>query len=593
MMDLRDASADMAQRSHSASEAAPSERPNPAIVVVGDRAEALERVERELTRRYGGDYRVVVELDPARALAALAAMERRGEPVALVMAEQWMSEMTGGDLLASAHDLHPQSKRALLVDWGGWADRATADAILRVMGLGHIDYYVVKPRRERDEFFHRMVTEFLHEWTRAAGIGAEEIEIAGEPWSQRVHDIRDLLSRNGVPHAFHEPGSAEARVMAAEAGVDPAAPAPLLRVRGGTVIVNPSNADLARSYGAVTSLDGDRDYDVAVVGAGPAGLSAAVYASSEGLRTLVVEREAIGGQAGASALIRNYLGFSRGVSGAELAQRAYQQAWVFGTEFLLMTDVKSMHTEDCRSVLSLANGDTACARAVVLATGVSYRQLDVPGLNALHGAGVFYGAAVGQAQAARGHHVVVVGGGNSAGQAALNLAGFARRVTVLVRGESLDESMSQYLRAGLAAAHNIDIRVATEVVGVRGETRLEGLTVRDRRSGDTEDVAAHCLFILIGARPRTEWLPPELERDRWGFILTGPRVADGWDRRRPPQMLETSVPGVFAVGDVRERSVKRVASAVGEGSVVIQNVLAYLEAESAMAEQPAAVGEEA
>ena len=553
-------------------------------MVVDDRMGELERLERELSSRYAGDYRIVAEPSAPKALATLRGMHERGEPVALVMAEQWMSELTGGELLASLCALHPRARRALLVDWGAWTDRATADAILDLMEQGQIDYYVVKPRRERDEFFHRAVTEFLHEWMRAGGAaGPEELELTGNPWSPRIDELRDLLMRNGVPYAFHDPESPEGREIAAASGHDPKL-VPLLRIRGGTVLGDPSNADLARAYGAPTRLDRGCEYDVVVVGAGPAGLSAAVYASSEGLRTLVVEREAIGGQAGTSSLIRNYLGFARGVSGAELAQRAYQQAWVFGTEFLVMTEVRGLRRERGRSVLALGDGTEVAASAVVLATGVSYRRLEVRGLDRLHGAGVFYGASLGQAHAAHGQHVFIVGGGNSAGQAAMHLARFARDVTVLVRGESLDDSMSQYLRAALDAMDNVTVRTAVEVSRVHGGARLERISVRDRRTGRAETLPAGALFILIGARPHTEWLPASLERDASGFIRTGPQVTGEWSTGAPPQMLETSIPGVFAIGDVRERSVKRVASAVGEGSVVMQNVFAHLEAEGDLGE---------
>jgi thioredoxin reductase (NADPH) len=552
------------------------------MLVVEDESSALERIREELRRRYGSDYQVVCEKSPQRALARLEAMRERGEELALVLADQWMPEVTGENLLARAKTLHPNAKRAMLVDWGAWAHHPTAEAILRSMALGHIDYYVLKPWRTRDEYFHRTITEFLHEWERASSGAPQEITVVAEPASPRCHEIRSLLTRNGVPHVFHPSDSPYGRDLLRETGKEGCSE-PVVLSFDGRVLQNPSNAELAGAYGVTTSLDGRRDYDVAVVGAGPAGLAAAVYSSSEGLRTLVVEREAIGGQAGSSSLIRNYLGFARGIRGAELAQRAYQQAWVFGTTFLLMREVVGLATSGDRQVLSLSDGTEATARAVILATGVSYCRLGVAALEELTGAGVFYGASVSDAQALSGQDAYVVGGGNSAGQAAMHLARHARKVTILVRGSSLAASMSHYLRDEIAAAQNIDVRTDTEVIDGGGGGRLEHLTLRDRLSGETWTVPAAALFLLIGARPHTEWLPEEIERDERGWILTGRDVAEAggrfsrWPLERSPSMHETSMPGVFAVGDVRQRSVKRVASAVGEGSVVIREVHELLE----------------
>jgi thioredoxin reductase (NADPH) len=348
----------------------------------------------------------------------------------------------------------------------------------------------------------------------------------------------------------------------------------------GRTFVDPSNTELARGYGAMTELEGRREFDVVIVGAGPAGLGAAVYASSEGLRALVVERESIGGQAGSSARIRNYLGFARGVSGAELAQRAYQQAWVLGTNFLLMRDVRGLRTDDGDHVLTISEGSEVRARSVILAMGVTYRRLDIPALERLHGVGVFYGSSPSEAPRFTGGQVYVVGGGNSAGQAALHLSRYAERVTMVVRAATLASSMSQYLRDEIIATPCIDVRLSTDVVDGAGEARLEELTLRS--PGGETSAPADALFVLIGARPHTQWLPPEVARDAPGYVVTGTEVAGdrsatGWRLERPPLMFETSVPGVFAVGDVRAQSVKRVASAVGEGSVVIQQVHQYLE----------------
>jgi thioredoxin reductase (NADPH) len=368
---------------------------------------------------------------------------------------------------------------------------------------------------------------------------------------------------------------------------------PVVAMLDGRMLVDPSNTELAGAYGVSTELEGSCDFDVVVVGAGPGGLAAAVYAASEGLRTLVIEREAIGGQAGSSSLIRNYLGFSRGVSGVELAQRAYQQAWIFGTRFLLMREAVSLRREGARTVIGVSGGIEVTARATVMAMGVSYRRLAAPGLEALTGSGVYYGAAVAEASGLAGEEVYIVGGGNSAGQAALHLGRFAGRVQMVVRTESLTATMSHYLIEQIEAASNIEVLTCTEVARGAGEGRLERLTLRSlhpTESGETWEVPARALFVLIGALPRTAWLPAAIERDERGYIATGPQVHpyDRWPLARPPQAYETSMPGVFAVGDVRNQSAKRVASAVGEGSVVIGQVHQHLEESGPVAaEDPA------
>ncbi|MEX2413669.1 MAG: NAD(P)/FAD-dependent oxidoreductase, partial [Thermoleophilaceae bacterium] len=409
-----------------------------------------------------------------------------------------------------------------------------------------------------------------------APAASREIEVVGPTWSPRSHELRNLLARNGVPHAFHASDSPEGRARLEAVG-QADADVPIAVMLDGRVLVDPTKGELASAFGVSTALGDRHDFDVVVVGAGPAGLGAAVYASSEGLSTLVVEREAIGGQAGSSSLIRNYLGFSRGVSGSELAQRAYQQAWVFGTEFVLMSDATELRVDGERPALELSDGSEVTARTVVLATGVSYRRLDVPSLDALTGAGVYYGAATSEGQALAGGRAYVVGGGNSAGQAAIHLARYAEHVTVLIRGESLAKSMSQYLLEAIDATPSLGVRTGVQVVDGAGDGRLSELTLGDVHSGATETVPADGLFVMIGARPRTDWLPDAIRRDRRGFLLTGPDVpAEAWPLERPPLMLETSAPGVFAAGDVRHRSVKRVASAVGQGAAAIQQVHEYL-----------------
>ena len=430
------------------------------------------------------------------------------------------------------------------------------------MALGHIDYYALKPWSTPDELFHRLVSEFLQEWRRQNAPGRRELTVVADPWSPGGYVLRNLLARNGVPHAFHTPESNEG-VEFLRACHQEGAEVPVVLLPDGSALVDPGAEDLAQHGTRMrTELDEPRTFDVVIVGAGPAGLAAAVYASSEGLDALVVERESIGGQAGSSTRIRNYLGFSRGLSGAELAQRAYQQAWVFGATFLLTREVTGIRSESETHVVSISGADDVDARSVILAMGVSYKRLDVPALDALEGVGVFYGASPSEARQFTDGDVFIVGGANSAGQAAVHLARYAANVTLVCRGRSLANTMSSYLLDEIAGKENVHVRSRTQVVDAEGEDRLEHLTLQG--PDGVETVAADALFILIGAEPHTGWLPREIERDERGFVDAG---AD----------YGTSVPGVFAIGDVRAGSVKRVASAAGEGSVVIQHVHRYLE----------------
>jgi thioredoxin reductase (NADPH) len=555
-----------------------SNRARPVILAVDDDPSAIARIGAELERRYDRDYRIVFETSAPDALRRLEAMSQAGERVAVVLADQWMPEITGTELLGRVRELHPNAKRALLITWGEWGFQPTAEAVRGSMATGCIDYYVLKPWKSPDELFHRTISEFLHEWSRTDASTPRELTIVADASSPRAHELRDLLVRNGVPHLFLRSDAPEGRDRLLELGHEGTSK-PVVILLDGQVLVDPSNAELARGYGVLTEFHDTREFDVVIVGAGPAGLAAAVYASSEGLSALVVEREAIGGQAGSSSRIRNYLGFARGLSGAELAQRAYQQAWVFGTTFLMMRSVTDLRSEGDRHVLTISDGTEVRAGSVILAVGVTYCRLGIPGLEEMNGTGVFYGASASQAPELTGSQVYVVGGGNSAGQAAVHLARYAARVALVVRGATLAVSMSQYLRDEIDAAPNIDVLLSTQVVGGGGERHLEHLILREEPSGSTTTVPADGLFLLIGAEPHTDWLPPEVVRDERGFVLTGTDLPPDWALERPPFMLETSVPGVFAVGDVRARSVKRVASAVGEGSVVIQQVHQHLEAE--------------
>lgn len=552
----------------------PPER-RPVILAVDDDPDAIELLGQELNDRYGRAYQIRTARAATSALNQLTALREAGERVALVLSDQWLPDGTGCELLAQARELFPHSRRLLLISWGEWAMDATAHPLRRGIGLGQIDYYAIKPWRAADELFHRTVTENLHEWVGSDASLSRELSIVAEAGNARASELRSLLSRNRVPFVFHPTGSPAGRLILDEVGEADAA-VPVVVQRNGRVLVDPTNIEIAEAYGARTRLQGSREYDVTVVGAGPSGLAAAVYASSEGLRTLVIERETIGGQAGSSSLIRNYLGFQRGVTGADLATRAHQQAWVFGTTFLQMCQTQEIRSDADRLYLTTSNCAEIATGAVVLAMGVSYRRLGIPSLDELVGRGVFYGASASEAERFTGRTVFVVGAGNSAGQAAVHLAAHARKVTILVRRTTLAETMSRYLIEEIEGQLNIDVRYRTEIVDGTGDGELESLTLQDSGRGAIETVPADAVFILIGAKPHTDWLPEQVARDRYGFVVTG-AASNGWSPARAPFVFESSMPGVFAVGDVRSGSVKRVASAAGEGSVAIQEVHEYLQ----------------
>jgi thioredoxin reductase (NADPH) len=549
--------------------------PLPVILAVDDDPDAIELIGRELEDRYGRAYRIVTARGAATALAQLTTLHENGERVALVLSDQWLPDGTGCELLAQARELCPHARRLLLITWGEWTVDATAQPLRRAIALGQIDYYALKPWRTADELFHRTITEFLHEWVGTDASLSRELTIVADAGNARASELRSLLTRNRVPFVFHSSTSPEGAQVLQEAR-EPAAPAPVVVQRNGRVLVDPTNVEIANAYGANTHLQGSREFDVTVIGAGPSGLAAAVYASSEGLRTLVIERESIGGQAGSSSRIRNYLGFQRGITGADLAQRAQQQAWVFGTNFVQMCEALAIRTDGDRLYVSSSNGMEVPTAVVVLAMGVSYQRLNIPALEDLTGVGVFYGASPSEAERFTGREVFVVGGGNSAGQAAVHLAKHAKQVTILVRRNTLTETMSRYLIDEIEGQPNISVRFRTQIVDGSGDDRLETLTLLDSADGGTETVPADAVFVLIGARPLTDWLPAEVERDRYGFVVTG-AAGPTWTLERPPFMFESSMPGVFAVGDVRSGSVKRVASAAGEGSVAIQQIHQYLE----------------
>jgi thioredoxin reductase (NADPH) len=550
----------------------------PVLVLVDDEADSLRALTDELESRYGFHYRIVASSSADDALARLAELRVQGTAVPLILADQWMPGMTGIQLLARARDIHRTARRGLLVSWG---DHSASALIRHSAALGEIEFFVPKPSWSPDEQFHLAVTESLDEWWREQGGRFEGVTVIGAGFHARSHEIRDLLGRNKVPFGFLDRDSAAGQAALDRLGVPPDR-GPVVTIPTGPVLVDPTNAEVAQALG-VDIRPAQRFYDLLIVGAGPAGLASAVYGASEGLRTGVLERDAFGGQAGTSSLIRNYPGFPRGVSGAELAWRMYVQAWMFGTDFVYGNPAMSLDRDDGVHVVRLQDGSEVRSRAVIIATGVAYRRLGIPGLEALVGAGVYYGAATVQSDAVAGEHAFVVGGGNSAGQAALHLAKYAKQVSILVRSPSLATSMSDYLVREIGQAPNVDVRYGVDVIDGVGEGRLKYLQLRDRDSGAVQKVPAGGLFVLIGAQPFTGWLPDMVRRDRSGYVLTGPDLHREWPLPREPLLLETSLPGVFAVGDVRHGSIKRVASAVGEGSICVRLVHEYLASTTAAA----------
>jgi thioredoxin reductase (NADPH) len=552
----------------------------PLIVVVDADDAARILLASTLARRFSPDYEVRTASSAEEGLVSLERLARERAEVALVAVDLRLPGLDGIEFLERARSLHRGASRALLVPMESRGTRipfSALDALQRATTLGRIDFWVVKGCESPEELLYPQVQEALTAWTKAFRPRHEVVRVVGERWSPQSHAMRDALARNTIPFGFYDVDSDEGRRLINTYNLDlTRLPAAILQ--DGAVLHAATPSDIAAALG-VNARPVSGEYDLAILGAGPAGLSAAVYGASEGLRTLVVEPNAIGGQAGTSSMIRNYLGFPRGVSGGELGFRAFEQALLFGAQFVFMERGVRLADRDGGRMIALTNGVEVRARAVVLAAGVEYRRLDIPALDRLVGVGVFYGAAGVEAPAMAGEEVYVVGGANSAGQAALHLAKFAARVTLLVRGESLEAGMSEYLIAHLSATSNVRVRLRTRLVGGDGEHRLERLTLEEVASGRRESVDAAAVFVMIGAEPRTDWLGGVLERDDRGYILTGgdlPRSR--WRLTRPPLPFETSLAGVFAVGDARHGSVKRVASAVGEGSVAVGSVHRYLSA---------------
>jgi thioredoxin reductase (NADPH) len=549
----------------------------PVILLVADQPRVLRALESDLRRRFAADYEVMAAGSAAPALAAVAETVRRSAQVALIIVDQSMAGLPAVELLAGAHQVAPMAKRVLLVERGPWS---SDHPVILATALGQVDYHLFSPWLPLEQNLYSVVGELLSSWEKSQDARHVPVRVVGAESSASSHLIRDALTRGGVPYVFHAETSAAGIQLLGEV-TTARTRLPVLVFDNGTVLVDPALAQVWQALGVQTRIDVG-SCDLAVIGAGPAGLAAAVYAASEGLETLVLEAAVPGGQAGTSSLIRNYLGFHRGISGDEFANRAAEQAWLFGARFVLTQQAVRLSTSGGRLVVTTEDGSEVSARAVVVATGVSWRRVGVPALEALVGAGVFYGAAGAEARAMQGQEVYLVGGGNSAGQAALHLARYAARVTMLIRGDTMAASMSSYLISEIEHQANITIRLGTKVVDGSGVGRLQTISLQRRGGSVVEVVPAFALFLLIGAEPRSGWLEGCVARSEHGYLLTGQHLLDSdtpgspWPLKRPPMLLETSMPGVFAAGDVRDRSIKRVAAAVGEGATAIQLVHEYL-----------------
>jgi thioredoxin reductase (NADPH) len=541
-----------------------------AIVAVDDEPAVLAAVARDLRRGFGERYRILRATAGAEALELVRELRKRGDQVALLIADQRMPGMAGTEYLVEARKLAPDAKRVLLT---AYADTEAAIAAINEVAL---DYYLLKPWDPPEEQLFPVVEDLLSTWEAGAALEAGGVRVIGHRFSKDSHDLRDFLARNRVPARWLDvERDGEARELLRVAGVD-ADRLPVALLEDGSVLERPTVLELAERLG-VTGQAAQDHYDLVIVGGGPAGLAAAVYGASEGLRTVMVEREAPGGQAGQSSLIENYLGFPAGLSGSDLARRATDQARRLGAELLTVQDVVALRAEGSGRLVELSGGGTLSANCVLVASGVSYRKHDAPGFAELTGAGIYYGAAMTEARSCADQHVVIIGGANSAGQAAAYFSGYAARVTMLVRGDSLEKSMSHYLIEQLAARPNVTVLTESSAIAAEGEDgHLRRLRVRG--PGGAESVLdVDACFVFIGASPRTDWLDGVVARDERGFILAGPDVQSaGWPLPREPYLLETSVPGVFVAGDVRARSIKRVASAVGEGSMAVSLIHQYL-----------------
>jgi thioredoxin reductase (NADPH) len=544
--------------------------PKPILLAIDDDISVLEAVVQDLRRNYGQDYRIVRAASGGAALDICNQLKERNDVVALFLSDQRMPGMTGVDFLQQALTIYPDAKRVLLTAY------ADTEAAIRAINSAKIHYYLNKPWDPPEEKLYPVLDDLLEAWKQGYKPPFEGIRVIGVRWSALDHEVREFLSRNRIPYQWlNAEENSEALSLLKEKGLDNAK-LPVVMFGDGTALVQPTSTDLAGKVGLSTQAQ-QKFYDIVVVGAGPAGLAAGVYGASEGLRTLIVEPNAPGGQAGSSSKIENYLGFPAGLSGEELAKRAYLQATRLGAEFL-MQQVTSLRSENQYLIAEMKDGSEITCHVCLIATGVSYCKLDVPGADRLSGAGVYYGAALTEAISCAGETVYVVGGANSAGQAAMHFSRYAGKVHMLVRGDSLQKSMSKYLIDQIEATPNIVVETCTEILSVSGNGHLEGLTLKTPRGEEIRPASS--VFIFIGAAPKTDWLPKQIVCDSKGFVLAGPdlkaKAPGSWSLDREPYLLETSAPGVFVAGDVRYNSVKRCASAVGEGSIAIQFVHQYL-----------------
>ncbi|KND37329.1 NAD(P)/FAD-dependent oxidoreductase [Streptomyces acidiscabies] len=553
----------------------PSKATSGVIMTVDDDPGVSRAVARDLRRRYGAGHRIVRAESGESALEALRELKLRGDLVAVILADYRMPQMNGIEFLEQALDVYPGARRVLLTAY------ADTNAAIDAINVVDLDHYLLKPWDPPEEKLYPVLDDLLEAWRRSDHRPVPTTKVVGHRWSARSSEVREFLARNQVPYRWYSSDEPEGRRLLAAAGAD-GERLPLVVTEEGAALVEPGDAELAARVGLATTPAADF-YDLVVIGGGPAGLGSAVYGASEGLRTVLVERSATGGQAGQSSRIENYLGFPDGVSGGQLTERARRQATKFGAEILTAREVTGLDASGSARVVRFADGSSVAAHSVILATGVSYRQLECPGAQDLTGRGVFYGSALTEAPSCQGHDVYIVGGANSAGQAAMYLAKGAKSVTLLVRGPDLSASMSHYLIQQIEQAPNISVRPHTVVESAHGTDHLEQLTLRDAMTGASELVDAQWLFVFIGAAPLTDWLDETVQRDERGFILAGPdltpdgRPPAGWELDRPPYHLETSVPGVFVAGDARAESAKRVASAVGEGAMAVMLVHRYLE----------------
>jgi thioredoxin reductase (NADPH) len=552
--------------------------PKPVLLTIDDDPEVLRAIERDLRSRYAEHYRVMRANSGSAALKTLRELQARNNPVALLLADQRMPQMDGVGFLSEAMDIHPQAKRALLTAY------ADTNAAIEAINAARVHYYLMKPWDPPEEKLFPALDDLLQDWSSQFRPPYEGIRVLGTRWSSRSYDLREFLARNQVPYQWIDVELAasdpEVRRLVESLGPE-AETLPLILFPDGVRLAEPPVPVVAEKLGLHTRAQ-TNFYDLAIIGGGPAGLAAAVYGASEGLHTVIIEREAPGGQAGLSSRIENYLGFPSGLSGSDLARRAVAQARRFDVEILSPQEARGIRIDGPYRFLQLANGSEISCHALLLAMGVQWRTLDVPGIDRLQGAGVYYGGGASEAIACRGETVYIVGGANSAGQAAMHFSKFAEKVVMLIRGNSLASTMSHYLIEQIQTTPNIEVWTQRSVSEVHGDTRLTGITVKDSATGESVQLPASSLFIFIGAQPRTEWLPSEVMRDDRGFVLSGPDLLrdgkrpNGWSLDRDPGLLESSVPGIFVVGDVRHGSVKRVASGVGEGAVVVQFIHQYL-----------------